>query len=334
MPTDEDAQQPLLRPSYLLLLGGACVVMLWMNPGVLRRFMPRRTSRSTFATSAPAQTAARAGGFGGVDVRAIQRDLDMFSAWFLDETNTPAASIEIRQPVVMIVSRLDPNPTRQQTMRYRVAREGGEECQDAVPLRQRLSLYTDPGVQAEIIEVKPLGEPGSACVVSVRASGIGRVGLVVDDLPPVFYDLNIRAIWPLAITGTVYDDEAGWLALADRRTLEPGAVIPPPDELRCGYKVLSVSRRCVWLAALEEDLLPFELPTRALPELQRVVLSPDMAPQQIEIKSGAFLAPGDYLTFPGGARLTVERLWMRAVHLRYHSATGGERVDMLCVIVR
>lgn len=335
--SDADDEQPLLKKSYLVLLGLALVVMLMLNPGVFRKLLPQREATVHMPAAGKAGESASGASVATNEyagMAAIRQDVNAFNDWFMNESNAPAVNIVIMRAESFQIERLDVNPTQSRTLRYGLvhhcARGGGLATED---LRGRLTLQSDSGLQVRIGSIKAHAS-GTNFTVTVHVDGVGRVGLEVDALPPVYYDVNIPRLWPVDIRGTFHDADAGWLALFGNRTLRPGAVIPP-DDIFCGYQVLNVSRRCVWLLAFADENRKQELPPLRWPDLERIVLSSDREPQQIELRPGIMVRPGQSIDFRRTrARMTVDRLWSNAVHFRYQPSGSGEVLDLLCVLVQ
>lgn len=141
-------------------------------------------------------------------------------------------------------------------------------------------------------------------------------------------------MWPVPIGGTMRRGEE-WHALIDGHVLIPGSIIPPGNG-RCGYQVLSVSRRTVWFAAYYEDE-PVSFPETFLRDIEgiRQRMEGIPVPDRVELKRDEFVYPGGRLVFEqSGAYMIVGRLWSNAVHFRYKRPNGKEPIDLLCVIIR
>lgn len=334
-----EQEQPLLKKSYLVMLGLALLVMLLLNPGVLRTVLPQRestpppsgpehTDASDSETADPGQQKATA------EIAAIKRDVSAFNHWFMNTSNTPAANIVIMRSAYFTIERLDENPTKSRTLHYAVVHHcpnGGRLSPAA--LRERLAVQHDPAVKVNIGSIVP-DETGTNFTVQVHVDGVGRVGLEVDTLPPMYYDVNILRLWSVDIRGTVHDQDAGWMALFGQETLSAGDRIAA-DAVRCGYQVLHVTRRCVWLLAMGSERKQAKLPLLRWPDLERIVLSPDRKPLQVELRPGVTVGPGDSIDFRSTrARITVDRLWPNAAHFRYQPAGSRAVYDLVCILVQ
>jgi len=340
---DLDTQeQPLMRKSYLVILAVALVIMLILNPGAIRRVLPDRfqgsagrTARSRSSTGGTSGASAADGSLRN-DVEAIRRDLDAFRAWIVDEAQTPTPVIQIvERASALDITRMDENPTRRGILRYRVS-PLDEGLIEVASLRERLVVEVPDGVVAQMQAIT--NHPQEGYQVTVAVKGAGRVALRdrdVPEMPPVYYDVQMRSTWPVDIVGIVGGDEAGWTAIRGNRAYAVGDLIDPPDDTRTPYQVVNVSRQCVWLRVQEPSAMePSPVRRWSLPDIRRIVLSPTMIPARVEIREGVSLAPGESLTFGAtGSSLTAESLWRNSVHFRYRLASG-EVHDLVCVIVR
>ena len=144
---------------------------------------------------------------------------------------------------------------------------------------------------------------------------------------------TVRAVWPVPIQGTTYSRD-GWVAFCADGKLKPGNVIYPSEKL-CGYQVVGVTRRCVWLLAFLSDKPSEENYSGVWPDIGgvRMGLQKPFAPESVELKSGEFVSCNDVIVFGNGARLTVLDLWPRGAHFRLQSPNGAKPLELVCIVV-
>lgn len=348
MPSEKETSS-LLRPRYLILLGVALVVMFTVNPDIRRRLFAGRRGRAPSHAPGAARVESAASSLTVASGEAYVRDIASLTS-ALSSGELPMPDVEIMRSDAFKIKILDASPTRQRSVRYSVTPHGDGHVTSADNLRQRIRLHHDAGVSADmknVVVTRAASDQGFTVTIS-RLSGSGPLGLSVGGQPPVYYDLRIRDFWPVPVTSIVYSrnpsvSEAnsganGWVARVGRNVLKPGDVIDPSSTL-CGFKVLSVSSRCVWFQAFYDDEPEDGLPPIRWPDLVGVRMTLDGSkPDRVELRAGTpddksrFLWVDDALMFRRtGARIIVDRLWSNAVRFRYER--GEETIDVLCVIV-
>jgi hypothetical protein len=142
------------------------------------------------------------------------------------------------------------------------------------------------------------------------------------------------ALWVPNIA--TFQTDGVWQALWRSRTLMPGDVINV-ESGKMGYQILSISHRCVWLAAFCDAVPAGRLWTLDWSDIKGVRLSAGSAPQpdRVELRRGVFASKGDRLVFENPAvGMQVGRLWFNAVHFIYRSGENAEPIDLLCVVLR
>ncbi len=143
-----------------------------------------------------------------------------------------------------------------------------------------------------------------------------------------------RAVWRIPVSGVAFRDGQLEVLLQQYR-LRVGDSIPA-TETRCGYQLISVTRRSIWFAAFDKEPHA-SLEGLRLSDIQSIHLSMDAsaAPTEVELRPGITAAPGDTVRFEhSGARMQVQHLWRNAVHFRYEDAGQSGMLDLLCVILR
>jgi hypothetical protein len=351
MPSERETPS-LLRPRYLILLGVALVIMFAINPDMRRRLFSGRRGRPPARAPGAARVESAASSLPASSGRDYVRDIETLTSAF-SSGELPTPDIEIVRSDVFKVETLDTTPTRLRSVRYSVMPHSDAHGIDADSLRQQIKLHPGPGVSADMKNVVVTGPANDRLftVTISRLSGSGPLGLSVGGQPPVYYDLRIRDFWPVPVTSIVYSHNPsvsgtnpganGWIARVGRIVLKPGDVIGPSSAL-CGFKVLSVSSRCVWFQAFYDDEPEDGLPPIRWPDLVGIRMTLDGSkPDRVELRAGAaddnsrFLWVDDALRFRRtGARIIVDRLWGNAVRFRYARGEDGEdTLDILCVIV-
>jgi hypothetical protein len=333
-----DDEQPLLRKSYLIVLALAGVVMVALNPGIFRKILPqskspkaRQSSGMSSGGSSPPQVLTESE---VAELALIKQDVAAFNRWFTDDERAPLPMIRIVRAENIVVKRLDPNPTKSRMLRYALLRHcpSGNSL-SAGAVRDRLALRMDPGIQASIEGVEP--EVGTTnFTISVSVDGVGRVGLEMDALSAVYYDVRVPKVWPIRIAG-VAESDSGWIALCGGSAKKVGDLIEPKGQ-NCGYQVLSVSHRCVWLMAYGDANNMPKMPGEAKwGDLDGIVRSADGRPEAVDLGRGRALKSGDSIVSGTGARLTVDDLWVNAVHFRFlPSGHQHSVIDLVCVLMQ
>jgi hypothetical protein len=144
---------------------------------------------------------------------------------------------------------------------------------------------------------------------------------------------GVSLLWPVPVSGT-FATTNGFSALHGGNFLKFGDCIKP-TQTKSGYKVLSISRRCVWFEAFEEGKKPCLLES-AWPDLAGVRMSVDARSQAkwVELRQDEFAECGQGFEFDRtGGRLTVGRLWPNAVHFQYKPSGRNEGINLLCVVL-
>lgn len=321
----ENSEQPLLRKGYLVILVLAAGVLLLLNPGVLHIRGCRRDKE-------PVPDATPSVPVDG-ELTGLRSEIDELRRWL---RHVPEAQISIERRTRFTIEKLDPNPPRESLVRFSVSQRGDRDPLSASDLHSALKLHSSPAgnVKGVIKGLEAFNNP-TGFVVSVRVSGRGQVGLSVENCPPEYYEVNRHTLWVVPISGTSLSRE-GWIAAAGSNILRVGDDIAPSPRL-CGYRVLSISRRCVWLAAYYDEQDRDRLPPIRWPDIAGVLMSSGKNPEpaMLKLRQGTFLRPGGGIRFKRTqSRLILDRLWDHAVHFRYESRDNGRMYNLLCVIVR
>ncbi len=328
---------PVLRKSYLIVLIVTAIFLPIIN-GDIRNWLRRRLlSPAPVKVQTVGKGTPSAGREDYETAAAIRRDIEAFTSWVLCNSNAPVAKIEIVPEATFDISRLDRPPFRSKRVRFGIEGQGSGARLDVSALRRRLRVLADDGADGRILGVIENGS-GTGFVASVEFSGSGRIGLSIDDSPAVYYSLDVHALWPLPVSGT-FSENGEWEAIVGQRVLKTGDAIPP-QTTRCGYRVLSVSRRSVWLSAIHVADLELDLPPLRFPDPVVIRMSQGgrpPRPRRLELRQGLFFAVGDEIPVPqSDAHMMVQELWSNpnAVHFIYRPSDGGEIIDLLCVILR
>jgi len=136
------------------------------------------------------------------------------------------------------------------------------------------------------------------------------------------------------IAGTVSADDGTWKALWNGKEWSPGDLIMP-EPVRVGYRLLSVSRKCIWFAAYRDETQPpAENWVGAWPDIESIPVPLDLGatPDRVELRKEEYFRPQDALELPTGSRYVVQKIWPNAVHLQ-HLVPGGQATDLLCVVL-
>ena len=236
------------------------------------------------------------------------------------------------------IVRMDPSPAKGARISWKLSLSD-EIKMDANRIRSKLALIREPedDVTGRIASVKPLSD--GFLVTADDISGEGRIGLSYNGAQPIFYDVNVCPIWlvPVASCRSAVPGkyDAAVFIPGMEKGLAEGAVISP-SKGKCGYRVISISDRCVWFEALYGDEPPKDkLPHVTWPDFSRIdTISPTPPPGCLMLGKRKFW-PGDAIMLRNsGAYLMVDDfLEGKAVVFRLLD-TGMRPVrDLLCVIV-
>ena len=276
-----------------------------------------------------------------VDWERQVKDLEAFSDW---AEGLAEAKISIVRPDLFQVVRANPNPATATHFSWRLELLSDTLDVNATQVRNKLVLICEPedAVSGRIATVKPLvGDKKGFLVTVDSVRGAGKVGLSYEGLPPVYYDVKLRSMWlvPVASCRSAmkgrYDSAVFFPGM--EKGLPEGAVISPGED-KCGYRVLSISDRCVWFEAFygnepTEDSLPHSV----WPDFSRVdTMAPTPPPGRLIFGKNRCFWPGDAIKLPNsGSYLMVDDfLAGRAVVFRLLDAAMRPVRELLCVIVR
>ena len=255
-----------------------------------------------------------------------------------------AKEADTKVPEKFQIASVDSNPAMKSQLSWKLLPPENPLNVNSTQIRDRLELICDPAdkVSGAIASVKPLisgGEKGFLVEVE-DVVGEGRLGLSYDGCLPVYYDVKVRRLWLVpvascraAVKGR-YDSRV--FITGVEQGLTEGEVISPSAG-KCGYRVLSISDRCVWFEAFYGDEPPNDkLQHGVWPDFSRIdTLPPTPPPGSLMFGKRKFW-PGDAIMLRNsGAYLMVDDfLEGKAVVFRLLD-TGMRPVrDLQCVIVR
>ncbi len=269
------------------------------------------------------------------------KDLESFSDW---ADGLAEAKISIVRPEEFQVVRADKNPVTESRFSWKLLLLSGDGSVNATQIRNKLELICAPAekIEGTIASVKPLagGEKGFLVTVA-NVSGEGKVGLSYAGQPPVYYDVKLRRLWlvPVASCRSAMKGkyEAAVYFPGVEKGLSEADVISPGNE-KCGYRILSISDRCVWFEAFygdepTEDTLPHSI----WPDFSRIdTLAPTPPPGRLIFGKSRCFWPGDAIKLPNSnSYLMVDDfLAGRAAVFRLLDAAMRPVRELLCVIVR
>ena len=205
---------------------------------------------------------------------------------------------------------MDPSPAKGARISWKLSLSD-EIKMDANRIRSKLALIREPedDVTGRIASVKPLSD--GFLVTADDISGEGRIGLSYNGAQPIFYDVNVCPIWlvPVASCRSAVPGkyDAAVFIPGMEKGLAEGAVISP-SKGKCGYRVISISDRCVWFEALYGDEPPKDkLPHVTWPDFSRIdTISPTPPPGCLMLGKRKFW-PGDAIMLRNsGAYLMVD----------------------------
>ncbi len=290
-------------------------------------------------SSAPAQKGANVDA--KVDWEALKNGLEGFS------TNVEGfveATISIVRPEEFQVVRADSNPVTSSRFSWKLLRLSGDGDVTATQIRSKLELICAPAekIEGKIAAVKPLrgGEKGFLVTVD-DVSGEGKVGLSYAGQPPVYYDVKLRRMWlvPVASCRSAMKDryEAAVYFPGVEKGVSEGTIISPGDE-KCGYRILSISDRCVWFEAFYGDEPTQDaLPHSIWPDFSRIeTMEPIPPPGRLVFGKSRCFWPGDAIKLPNSSfyLMVDDFLDGQAIVFRLLDAAMHPVRELLCVIVR
>ena len=267
-------------------------------------------------------------------------DFKEFTGWVSGKS---AAKIEIVRPDDVQIVRASLNPVTTTTATYKLLFLSRGMNLSATQVREKLVLHCETGdASAKIGEIKALtGKDRGYEIVIHKISGEGKIGLAWGKEPPVIFDVKLRGMWRVPVSGCR-------AAVKDRfpaEVLFPGMVqglgeggVISPGVSKCGYRILGVSDYCVWFEAFYEDKPPEKnFLGNVWPDFSRIDMQPPTPPpgRLIFGKNRCFW-PGDAIKLPssGYYLLVDDFLDGRAVVFRLLDGAMRHKFDLLCVIVR
>ena len=276
-----------------------------------------------------------------VDWQKQLQDLEEFSNWADGQSE---AKISIVRPDVFQIVRADSNPATASHFSWKLQLLSEKLDVNATQVRNKLVLICEPSdaVSGKIASVKPLGGGEKGFLVTVDGvKGEGKMGLSYEGLPPVYYDVKLRRLWlvPVASCRSAmkgrYDSAVFFPGM--EQGLAEGTVISPGED-KCGYRILSISDRCVWFEAFygsapSEDKLPHSI----WPDFSRIdTLAPTPPPGRLIFGKSRCFWPGDAIKMPNsGVYLMVDDLLAgRGAVFRLLDSQMRPVRELLCVIVR
>ena len=269
------------------------------------------------------------------------QDLEIFQKW---AEGRATVNITIVRPDEFQVVRADPNPATASHFSWKLLLLSDKLDVNATQIRNKLVLICEPAdkVSGRMASVKPLAGKEKGFLVTVDSvRGEGKMGLSYEGMTPVYYDVKLRSLWlvPVASCRSAMKDryDAAAFFPGMETGLSEGAVISPGDD-KCGYRILSISDRCVWFEAFYgNEPLEDTLPHSIWPDFSRVdTMSPTPPPGRLIFGKSRCFWPGDAIKLPNsGSYLMVDDfLAGRAVIFRLLDAAMRPIRELLCVIVR
>ncbi len=259
----------------------------------------------------------------------VSKDIENLGEWM---QGAKIADITVIRPESFEIERIGENPSRKPVLEFKITRIEGKQRLTKADLGRRIVLRCEPNtVQARFESISE--EKGDTWKVTVSGvAGKGKVGLSIDNLPPTFYDVNLRKVWAVPVNATV-----GGKVIIGNKSLEVGKCIMGSGEY-CGYRVLSVSPNCVWFEAFFDDTPPAPtLPENIWPDFARVDFTPPVPPTgRLVYRKGRYFWPNETIRLPySGSLINIDRIIQpNAVHFRFLTADQKPHRDLVCVVVR
>jgi len=148
-------------------------------------------------------------------------------------------------------------------------------------------------------------------------------------------------VWRPGVSMTALREDGSWVTCITRpgcpaRMMRVGDEIQPSED-SCGYRILSVSHRCVWLQALFLEQTDVEHESSRWSDIVAIEHDPGQPgiPHRVHFAGPKerTIARGEPLVLRNGM-WTIEDLWRRGVHLACRPRAGTNRADLVCVMVK
>ena len=269
-------------------------------------------------------------------------DLNEFSEW---AEGKPNVRIEIIRPEVFELCRVDANPLTKSECSWKMRLISSELKSSADEVKCQLELHCEPadGVSGHIASVTPLKGDEKGFLVAVDGiRGSGKLGLSYGKMLPDYYDVKLRRMWLVPVAGCRSRDLNGRYGSivyfpGMKGGLTEGDVISPGSD-KCGYRILSISDRCVWFEAFYGNA-PGEgaLPVCNWPDFSRIdVRPPTPPPGRLVFGRNRCFWQKDAIKLPRTNRYLYVDDFMggKAVKFRLLDENKHQISDLLCVIVR
>ena len=277
-----------------------------------------------------------------VDWKKQLDDLNEFSEW---AEGKPDVRIEIIRPEVFELARNSANPLTETRCTWKMRLVSNELKSTADEVRRMLKLYCEPedGVTGSIASVVPLKGSEKGFLMTVDGiSGSGKLGLSYGNMLPDYYDVRLRRMWLVPVAGCRSRDLNGRYGSivyfpGMKGGLTEGDVISPGSD-KCGYRILSISDRCVWFEAFYGNNPGEEaLPVSNWPDFSRIDTRPPTPPPgRLVFGRNKCFWPKDAIRLPRTNRYLYVDDFMggKAVKFRLLDENMHKVSDLLCVIVR
>ena len=221
---------------------------------------------------------------------------------------------------------------------------------DGKPIISSLALKTAKGHFPSVATNSSVAKDQQMKVVHVvsleddsehaASEGEGKIDLSHDGGSSVSYDAKVRRPWLVPVTScrSAMKGRYGSAVFVAglERGLAEGAVISPGVG-KCGYRVLSISDRCVWFEAFYSDAPPEnEFPHGVWPDFSRIDTMPQAPAQGRLILGNRHFWPGEAIKLPNSSYcLVVDHLLKgKGAVFRLLDSSMRPVRDLLCVIVR
>ena len=153
---------------------------------------------------------------------------------------------------------------------------------------------------------------------------------------------DIRYVWDMSINAITYEGagkQGEWVAWLGNNRLAAGMEITMSNSPAgpCGYRILSVSRYCLWAwVILEEKDTKFKLPEIVWPDFQGVRLVQEgkvNKPVGLVMPDSRILPKNRSLRFTRtSSALSLDRLWMRGGEFTLRLSDNKPLGRLVCVI--
>lgn len=261
----------------------------------------------------------------------LTSDLEAFASWVKE---IDAAEIEVIRHAQFEIVLKSANPVHTSKLEYGIRLVQGSDRLVDGDVGKRLTLQLEGDVKGKLGKLRK--DSDKEWILDVTGvSGKGKLGLSIDGMPPIFYDVELTRIWAIPVRAC--SDDKVYLGHA-AKGLSVGERILGSGDL-CGYRVLGIGINCVWFeVTYSNDELEAPLPTGIWPDFGAVDFAPPVPPEsgRLIFRKGRYFWPGEAIRLPRSNYLIQIHELIRPNVAHFRLLDGGQHFlrDLVCVVVR